>query len=453
MKRQLLLFLFTSFACACSFAQTGFKSYSFDEALQQAGKDGKFVLVLMDTKDCNQCNETATKGFEDKTLGETIPKQFICIRPDADGADWQQLAQQYETPNGLAALFFGSNGTLLHKQTGSSSMGKFYADAATKALSNQSEIMNVESLTQSFSMDNSNIIVLQSLLQKRKELLLSTDSLLDIYVSMLPADSLNSLEQLQYIARFAPVLESKANLSMRRDYDRFNQAWYRMELAERIRINNAIVYKTRQLAIAKKDSRLANSAATFAGSVHSNVNERPKLHTYNMMYYYLGIKDTIRYLSYANMYCTQYLMTVSTDSVARRDSTEKIKAFAAAKPVTTQEGGTSKRFTKTVMFRPVAQYYALELNNIAWNCYTMSPNNPLLLKRALTWAKRANEFFEVSGVMDTYARLLYKTGTPSEAIAWQQKAIALAKKRGYSATEMETVLANMKSGSSTIDKY
>ena len=452
MKRHLLLLMLTSFVCVGTYAQASFQSYSFDEALEKAGKAGKFVLVLMDTKDCMQCNETATKGFEDKTIGEIIPQQFITIRPQVDGADWQQLAQQYETPNGLAALFFGSNGILLHKQTGSSTRGKFYADAAAKALSNQSEMMNVESLTQSFSMDNGNIIVLQSLLQKRRELLLSTDSLLDIYVSMLPPDSFGSLEQLQYIARFAPVLESKANIFLRRDYDRFNQAWYRMELPERIRINNAIVFKTRQQAIAKKDMRLAGMAASFAGSVNNNVNERPRIYTYNMMYYYLGVKDTTNYLLQAGMYCDRYLMKVEKDSILRRDSIEKRKALAAAKPDTIK-GSQPMRIAKTVSFAPAGQYYTIELNNIAWNYYSMAQKHPAQLNRALPWAKRANDFFETYGAMDTYARLLYKTGNPTEAIAWEEKAISLSKKRGYSTNDLETVLANMKSGSTTIDKY
>ena len=66
--------------------------------------------------------------------------------------------------------------------------------------------------------------------------------------------------------------------------------------------------------------------------------------------------------------------------------------------------------------------------------------------KALLWSKRANEFYETPEAMDTYARLLYKTGNKTEAVSWAQKAIALQKKRGFPITELETILANIKQG-------
>ena len=54
--------------------------------------------------------------------------------------------------------------------------------------------------------------------------------------------------------------------------------------------------------------------------------------------------------------------------------------------------------------------------------------------------------------MDTYARLLYKTGEKSKAVEWESKAIDLKKKRGYKTTEFEKVLASMKAGRPTVDK-
>ena len=62
----------------------------------------------------------------------------------------------------------------------------------------------------------------------------------------------------------------------------------------------------------------------------------------------------------------------------------------------------------------------------------------------MQWAKRANDFYDSPEAMDTYARLLYITGSRQEAIDWETKAIDLRKKQGYSTKEYETILESMK---------
>ena len=54
--------------------------------------------------------------------------------------------------------------------------------------------------------------------------------------------------------------------------------------------------------------------------------------------------------------------------------------------------------------------------------------------------------------MDTYARLLYKTGNANQAIEWEGKAIDLQKKRALPTSEYEKVLANMKIAKENIEE-
>ena len=53
------------------------------------------------------------------------------------------------------------------------------------------------------------------------------------------------------------------------------------------------------------------------------------------------------------------------------------------------------------------------------------------------------EFQESSAGLDTYARLLYKTGKKDSAIIYQRKAIDVNKKRGFSSADLEKVLNRM----------
>ncbi len=87
-----------------------------------------------------------------------------------------------------------------------------------------------------------------------------------------------------------------------------------------------------------------------------------------------------------------------------------------------------------------------QLNEYAWtvfeNCKDMT-----CVKEALEWSKRSFKDKEEPMFIDTYANLLYKMGNVTEAIKWQEKAIALvaeAEKASYRET-----LEKMKKGEKT----
>ena len=100
---------------------------------------------------------------------------------------------------------------------------------------------------------------------------------------------------------------------------------------------------------------------------------------------------------------------------------------------------------KGIVFAPVVQDYARELNRIAYKVYEKT-NTPYLIAMASEWAEKALEFYKSPEIMDTYSKLLYKQNLPAKAIEMMQKAIAMQKERGYSAANFETVLAKMKAG-------
>jgi hypothetical protein len=104
--------------------------------------------------------------------------------------------------------------------------------------------------------------------------------------------------------------------------------------------------------------------------------------------------------------------------------------------------GTYTVRTSTI-FSHSTQRYASALNNAAWTVYNFS-NDRFLNDKALTWAKRANEFFETEQSLDTYARILYRLNRKQEGIQQQEKAINRARKINASTEELEAILAKMK---------
>jgi hypothetical protein len=447
--KQLLTATFTLLSFFAN-AQVVFEQLSFDDALNKAEKEGKYLMVVLDAVDCGHCNEVADKSFADVKLGQQLSQKFIAIRAGLTDATFEQLAPAYEVPNGMATLFFTANGVLLHKKTGTTTMAKQYADAAETALARESEILNLNSLTEAYNQNKKDLKVLQALLAKRKELYLSTDTLLDEYVALLPKDSLSSVHQLLFIAGFAPVLESAADKMLRADAGAFNRAWYRMDLPTRVRINNSVIYKSRQRAIKAHDEANARFVANFASSTHSVQQARVRAYELNMMEYYRGVKDVDKFMTAAKEYYDKFIMNITVDSVFIMDSVRKARLLADAKPEIVQREGNRTVAAKSITFTSTAQVLMNELNRGAWDAYRMT-RNPEYIQTALQWSARAMEFIRVPSAMDTHARLLYVSGKRQEAIDLETAAIAKQQQRGFSAKEYEAVLAAMKAGKEKID--
>ena len=190
-------------------------------------------------------------------------------------------------------------------------------------------------------------------------------------------------------------------------------------------------------AIEEKNESLAYRVATFARNTNDrNTQAGIKAFDMNMLNYYRETNDTINYLARAIYYYDRYYMIVNADSVKRIDSLRQ-------NPQSLTVAGDAMITKKMITYAPIGQTFTRELNNGAWSFYKMT-SDPLHLKKALQWAKRANDFFDSPEAMDTYARLLYRTGSLQEAIDWETKAIDLRKKQGYNTKEYETILESMK---------
>ena len=218
-----------------------------------------------------------------------------------------------------------------------------------------------------------------------------------------------------------------------------------MPLAQRVNINNRIIHKSMKKAIEERNESFAYRVAAFARNTNDNNTQAGiKAYDMNMLNYYRETNDTMNYVARAIHYFDNYFMTVNPDSIKRKDSLR-------LSPQLLTGAGNAMITKKMISYAPIAQNFTRELNNGAWSFYTMTRDS-LHLKKALQWAKRANEFFDSPEAMDTYARLLYRIGSFQEAIDWETKAIGQRKKQGFNTIEYEAILENMKK-KVRIDQY
>lgn len=439
-----LLFCLSLCLSLSSYGQVAFQELSFDEALKRSYQESKIIFLQFESDDCVQCNEVADKGLSDAALSKKVSGAFLPVKISADHRDRAEIMARYNLEKGFGTFFINHNGTLLHRFPRTTSRSVDYVEQLDMALNRAGEALKVDELEREFRNGNRSLGFLESLLLKKQSLGLSTASLLDEYVELLPADSLSSIYTLAFLARMIPIVDSKADKVMRKDQALFNKAWYTMSSAQRVSINRQIVYQSMEQAIAEKNEQKAFRVATFCGNTYGSNRKVAQMNfSKQLLRFYERSGDDKRYLQTAEPFYERYYLTISVDSIKGIDSAARAK-MAAQSPMrdTTMPDGTKRRYT-SFPYAPIVQHYAAELNNGAWNIYKRTTER-YRLEAALKMSERALEFFESPEVLDTYAHVAYSLNDKAKAIQLEQRAIELRKQRGYPTKTQEVTLERMK---------
>ena len=444
MKKTIFLTVFLLGTIA-AFSQLNFENLSFAAALERSSKTGKLIFLQFESDECLQCNEVADKAFKDKKLSKQLEQTFICIKITIDHPDRNKITYRYDRKDeSFGSMFISSDGTLIHDYPGSTTFITTYEEHIDKALNKAGEGIRVSALEKEYKAGNKSPGFMEMLMEIKKGLNLETDSLLEDYVNLLPADSLTSVRTLQFIASMAPVVDSRPDITLRRN-SLFNQSWYTMSLPARVGINSRIGYKSLQKAIREKNEQYAYRVASFTKSTYiGNASTSQKAFDYKLIEFYRETNDTLKYFRSAVEYYDKYFMSVSADSIKKND-TLSLKTFFEKQGLANTTTARNGVFRQAVRVSPQAQFYNRNLNNAASFFYEMT-DNPQHLAKAANWSARANEFYESYISQNTLALLLYKAGKEEEAIEWQNKAIELKKKQGFDPKGLEKELSDMKKG-------
>lgn len=433
MKHSLfIVFLFLS---QTLFAQgIVFEKGPFEKILKKAKKENKLVFLHVDSQNCGQCTEVATKGFSSPALTEKFAVNFVSYRVSGSAEEGKELLQRYNQKNALVSLFLHPDGSLIHRNEGSTSFAYVYIQEADKALAMR-EQTPLNELDQQFARGDRSLPFLKTYLNRRKALNLSTDDLLDTYVRQLPADSLKAMGTYQFLFEQVPALGTYADSVMRFDNRIWNERFFTNSLSRRIAFNQALNQKTMRKAIDTKNEALALRATQYhSGTFGNNRHARQWAYESNLMWYYSGVQDTTMYIRTARRFYDTYIMPLNPDSVKR---VEREKQLATNRPAPGE--------TQT-MVRMGPPRYGQDLNQVAWRFWQLA-TKPDDLEKALSWSKRSLEYDErQASWIDTYAHLLYKLGRRDDAIKEEERAIAQNKAFGAPSASFERTLQKMKAG-------
>lgn len=427
------------------------------QAYIQATQQDKLIFLMIESADCQQCNDVADKALQNDTLKNFIRNNFIAIRLTGEHPDLNFLKEKYNTLDGNSILFLDKLGTLVSRMNMSTSDYKRYISQCKYALTRKKEAdglraLELDALTGKLTTDN-----IYELMYKRKALALPVDALLEQYVRQVPADSLNSISTIQRIVRLSPVLRSKADSAVRKNAQLYNAVWNSFNPTEQVNINKDIIFKTRQKAAEEKNLAKGKEAAEYARLSYTDKEAGERSYAYNMMEFFRSTKDTAAFLKSAVDYYERFQKNLNAADIKKQDSTKMAalaKMHRLSKPPkdTTINGKLISRTVSTIRYTSKANHFSQVLNNGARSFYNMT-KDPIYLKKALQWAASANEFYETPYVLDTWARLLYKVDKKNvdQAIQLEEKAIALLKTQGGATNKHNEVLNKMKQKTASLD--
>lgn len=438
----LLSLLFISFGSE-SQAQMAVSNFTFREGMQKIAAEHKILMVIMDVEEGN----SIVNGFTSKAVSDTsasgLNKIAIVIRPVVGGADWDSLNKRYFESSPFGTLFFNPKGVLVHRYDAISEHGYAYLAEANDAN------MDIDLPTADEQLDSlkkihfSNLGAVRKLFDTRTNSIESTDDLLEPFLENTPLDSFEKYSYYYLLAEFAPPLETRGDSILRSQKYSDSNA-YKIPSPEWVTINRKVVKKTMNLAVINKDPDLAVRAAFFSSGMLANPTKfRKEKEQYKMMTeYFYKIRDTIKYLETAAIFLNNYYLPMSIDSLKQ--------AYINRDKEREKREGSETIFVNGASKDNMAYYgefdlIASVLNHHAWEFYMMT-KDPVYLKMALSWAKRALEFNSNPYRMDTFAQLLYVTGDRKGGISAEKDALKEYKKQNLNSKipKIEKVLDNMK---------
>ena len=425
MKKSILSFMIL--ICSISLAGQKIKyESSFEKAKSLAIQQKKPLAVLI-TIQPPVYSPNFTIGLNDQKVIELFNKSFINYKVDReDTAASGKIIKEFKIFRFPSFIFLDTKGGFLFTDVAFLSRSQPILDIAQRAIEATKEKSLIEYDSTYAAGEKSPEFLKEYILRRERAGIKTNADLIEKYVVGLKVSDLYNYGEVLFILKAGPTSDGNAYKLASLNKYLIDSIFKTEPLADRVAINNAIIANTLNSAIANKNFSRAMAAANYTrGTWTSNTYEGQKNWTLNIMRYYRGINDTIKYLQQASMYYEQYYMRLTVDSVRKRDSLNFVTAKKNAKE-TARVAINDTTFMRTFSFSYTKDSYSTELNNAAWTFYQLATGKSDYLFKAMLWSRRSIDLSPKPAFYDTYAHLLYRLNLFDEAESMQKKAIERA---------------------------
>ncbi|MCE1188832.1 MAG: thioredoxin family protein [Ignavibacteria bacterium] len=332
---------------------------------------------------CGPCKWLAANVFTDDKVAAFFNEKFINVHFDMEKGEGLELAKLYGVRVYPTLLFLTPQGEMMHRAAGSMPVENFLELAKT-ALNPEK---NLAGMMKKFNAGNTTSQFAYEYFSSLSNLYVDYKTDLDAYTSKLTKNDFCS----------------KDNWNILRDY---------LQDAESATFTRLMAEKDKLAQTLSKDTIDKKIASIYIDQLMKSVRMRK----FSQKTY-----DSLRAEYVKAGYVKDSDLETTTDFIVA----EKTKNWAV--------------WTKTAAKIVATCKEPGELNRLAWTVFEKIDDKDAVLQ-AIEWSKKSIDITENSGLIDTYANLLFKSGNKAEAINQEKRAIARAKLEGTPIEEMEETL-------------
>lgn len=177
---------------------------SFDEAVQEASRQGKLIFIDFYTVWCGPCKSMSNSVFPREDVGEYFNKTFICCKLDAEG-EGKEMAKKYEVSSFPTFLFINAEGEVISKISGAISAGTL-VEQGKKAVIGVKDPNNVVNLGKRYEAGDRDERFLRLYVEKMCENKMNPGEALEEYLKVQKSMEEGSSKMMEFLMGHADFL-------------------------------------------------------------------------------------------------------------------------------------------------------------------------------------------------------------------------------------------------------
>lgn len=368
-----------------------FTEKPWQEIVALAKQENKLIFLDAYASWCGPCKWMAANMFTNDSIADYFNKTFICASFDMEKGEGLDLRKKFGVRAYPSLIFINTSENMVHERVGAPQKVHDYIEMAKIA---QTPDEGLAAYMKKYTEGDLSPQFIQTLLTRLAEAYISTDAVIKKYFATQKESDLQNRVNWNIIYRFVGDINDPV-------FDYFFK--HRHEYAK----------------MYSKDSVDSKISGVYTNSLQT-VLQRPNAKQADSLY--LVMKEKVKTSGFEG--ADKVIFATNLQRLQMRGKTTEFLDLA-------YEGMDKYCNDDPQMLCRVAQI----VSSVS--------GDPKYQDKALSWFKRSIALSEEPQTLDSYAYLLSKMGRKDEAIAQENKAIDLQKKRHLSAQPYEDALKRM----------
>jgi len=445
-----IIFLFNAIICVSQ--GINFEKGNWEETIAKAKQEKKLIYLDIFTSWCGPCKMMAKKYFPDEKVAEVYNRDFVNMSIDAEKGEGITLAAKYHVSGYPTNLFIDpQNAEIIYKTTGMPADKEGFINNGVVAISERNDPMKLPEYQKIFVKNSYDEKFLRKYIDKAKRLDLSTDLLLDAFITKYSKGYVVDSNVL-YLKGIVNSINNKG----------FDYIIQHADLSEDKNANKdfaeSMMFRAIHYASLTKKTPYFQQAVKKYEKLFPNEVEKSLFYQKD---YYSKVEDNTNlwpvYEKYADLLNGKSSSLFETEDKELLEEAKEGLVWQMDEmkiPVEKRQ----EAIDKTINANPILKYQSsnqagTDLNQIAWEVFEKKRTNKALLSKALVWSEKAMELSKKNSIneqlviKDTYATLLYANGKKEKAIELEKEIVRMAKEeKSEDIASFEETLQKMQDG-------